>query len=212
MERCISKFSLTFMVPMKKNQTNKKETPVLFFARPEEWLAWLDKNHARSSGIRLKIAKKGSGVISVGYQEALEGALCYGWIDGQKDSFDETAWLQKFTPRAPKSVWSRINREKSEQLIRDGRMKPSGLQAIELAKQSGRWQAAYDSARRIQVPDDLRAELDIHPKARLFFETLDGTNRYAILYRIQTAKKAETRLRRIRQFVEMLEKRQKIYP
>ncbi len=186
--------------------------PIMAFKRERDWETWLDKNHAASSGLWLKIAKKAAGAESVSYDQALEIALCYGWIDGQKKPYDETAWLQKFTPRGPKSVWSKVNTEKAEVLIRRGKMKPAGLAAVERAKQDGRWNAAYASASRATVPDDFQHELDAHPKAAAFFATLTGVNRYAILYRIQTAKKAETRAQCIQQFIEMLEKNETIYP
>jgi uncharacterized protein YdeI (YjbR/CyaY-like superfamily) len=139
-------------------------------------------------------------------------ALCYGWIDGQKNSYDEDSWLQKFTPRGAKSVWSKINREKVAALTASGQMQPSGLRAVELAKQDGRWDAAYDSQSNATVPEDFQAALDASPQAKSFFATLNSVNRYAILFRIQTAKKAETRLKRIEQFIGMLERNEKLYP
>ena len=153
-----------------------------------------------------------SGLSSVSYAEAVETALCYGWIDGQAKSFDASSWLQKFTPRRAKSIWSKINREKAEALIRRGQMKPAGLAAIERARQDGRWDAAYDGQRTASVPDDFQSELDKNEQAQAFFATLDSRNRYAILFRLQTAKKAETRVRRIEQFIQMLAKQEKLYP
>jgi len=197
---------------MKPSRNALTELPMLSFERRKNWAVWLDKNHATSSGVWLKLAKKASGVKSVTYDEALEVALCYGWIDGQKKSYDETSWLQKFTARGPKSIWSKINTEKAQQLIESGKMKPAGLKAVENARQDGRWDAAYASPSKAVVPDDLQAELDRNAKARAFFATLDSRNRYAILHRIHTAKKAETRAKRIEQFVRMLEKKEKIYP
>src|SRR5262249_23310116 len=144
--------------------------------------------------------------------EALEVALCYGWIDGQKKSYDETSWLQKFTPRGPKSIWSKINTEKAQRLIESGKMKPAGLKAVENARQDGRWGAAYASTSKSVVPDDLKPELDRNAMARSFLDTPDSRNRYPILHRIHTAKKAETRAKRIEPFVRMLEKKEKIYP
>jgi len=188
------------------------DLPMMSFERQKDWAVWLDKNHATTPGVWLKLAKKASGVQSVTYDEALEVALCYGWIDGQKKSHDETSWLQKFTPRGPKSIWSKINTEKALLLIEGEKMKPSGLKAVESARQDGRWDAAYASQSKSVVPDDLQAELDRNPKAKAFFATLDSRNRYAILHRIHTAKKAETRAKRIEQFVRMLEKKEKIYP
>jgi len=188
------------------------ELPVMFFEHKQDWETWLDKNHAISSGVWLQIAKKASGIQSVTIDEALEVALCYGWIDGQRKPQDESLYLQKYTPRGAKSIWSKINTEKVEKLIERGLMKPAGLKAIESAKQDGRWQAAYDSFSRATVPDDLQAELDKHPQAQAFFATLNQQNCYAILFRIQTAKKPETRVKRIQQFISMLEKNEKLYP
>jgi uncharacterized protein YdeI (YjbR/CyaY-like superfamily) len=187
------------------------ELPILPFESQGKFADWLAENHDRSDGILLKLAKKGANVPSVTYGEAVETALCYGWIDSQKKGFDESFWLQRFTPRKPRSIWSRDNREKAEQLIASGQMQPAGLAAVELAKQNGRWEAAYDSQGTIAVPDDLQIELDQNPKAKAFFATLDSANRYAILFRLQTARRAETRAKRLRQFVEMLERGEKIH-
>jgi uncharacterized protein YdeI (YjbR/CyaY-like superfamily) len=159
----------------------------------------------------LRLAKKASGIRSISYGEALEVALCFGWIDGQKKSADEHYWLQKFTPRSERSMWSKINREKALKLIEAGQMKPAGLKEIERAKANGRWDAAYDSSSKATVPSDFQAALDASARAGSFFATLDSRNRYAILFRIQNVKKAETRARRIEQFIEMLEKHRKIY-
>jgi uncharacterized protein YdeI (YjbR/CyaY-like superfamily) len=148
----------------------------------------------------------------VSYQEALEVALCYGWIDGQKKSFDEESWLQKFTPRGPKSIWSKINRAKALELIEKGRMQAAGLAAIEKAKENGRWEAAYDSHRTAAPPGDFETALNNSHKAKSFCATLNSQNRFAILFRIQTAKKPETRQKRIDQFIRMLEKHEKLYP
>ena len=187
------------------------ELPILPFANKKEWTSWLAKQHAKSAGAWLKIGKKDSGISSVTYEEALDVALCYGWIDGQKKGFDDKYWLQKFTPRGPKSIWSKINTEKAERLIASGEMKPAGLKAIEAAKQDGRWQKAYHGQKTITVPADFEAALDKNKKAKAFFETLNSVNRYAILFRIHNAKKPETRTKRIHQFVEMLEKGEKLY-
>jgi uncharacterized protein YdeI (YjbR/CyaY-like superfamily) len=181
------------------------------FKTKEEWAVWLDRNHRQSAGLWLQIAKKGSGSRSVTYGEAVEIALCYGWIDGQKKPYSDEIWLQRFVPRSSRSVWSKINREKAEALIASGEIKPAGLAAVEQAKQSGRWDTAYDSPRIAAVPSDLQAALDASPSAKTFFETLDKANRYAILWRIQTVKKAETRTRKITQFVQMLERKEKIH-
>jgi uncharacterized protein YdeI (YjbR/CyaY-like superfamily) len=185
---------------------------IFLFPHQNAWIAWLAANHATSAGVWLRLAKKGSPIQSLSYAEALEAALCYGWIDAQKKGESEHAWLQRFTPRRRKSIWSKVNREKSTALIEAGRMQSAGLQQVERAKQDGRWDAAYDSPGNAEVPDDLQAALDRNARANAFFRTLDRANRYAILWRIQTAKKAETRARRVRQFVEMLDRHEKIHP
>ncbi|GBL44532.1 putative periplasmic membrane protein [Sulfuriferula multivorans] len=170
------------------------------------------KNHSTSPGVWLQIAKKGAAIPSVSYDEAIEIALCFGWIDGKKQTHDEQFWLQKFTRRSAKSVWSKINKEKALALIKAGNMKPAGLKQIESAKTDGRWDAAYDSASKATVPSDFQSALDANARARGFFEALDSRNRYAVLFRIQTVKKAETRARRIAQFVQMLERHEKVHP
>ena len=185
---------------------------ILEFRNARSWQTWLAKNHARSPGVWLRLAKKASGLQSVTYAEALDVALCHGWIDGQKKPDSASAWLQRFVPRTGRSIWSRINREKALALIDAGRMKPAGLAAIERAKASGRWETAYDSHRTATVPADLQAEFDRNPRAAKFFATLDRANRYAVLFRIQTARKPETRQRRISQFVAMLAKGEKLHP
>lgn len=192
-------------------ETGKDGKPILAFASQEEWEAWLEREHAASDGVWLRFAKKGSGVPSVVFAEALEVALCYGWIDSQAGSLDERFYLQKFTPRRARSKWSRINRDKVALLTKQGRMKPAGLAQVELAKKDGRWQAAYASPRNATVPDDLRRALDESPQAAEFFATLNKSNRFAILYQLQDAKKPETRLRRLEKFVAMLERGEKLY-
>jgi len=187
------------------------DLPVLLFASKGELVAWLEENRAGSEGLWLKIAKKGSGVESVDYAEALELALCFGWIDSQKRGFDETFFLQRFTPRRPRGKWSQINRAKAEELIAAGAMRSAGLSEVEAAKADGRWDAAYAGQRAAMVPDDLKHELDRNEAASAFFATLDGANRYAILYRLQEAKKPETREKRLRKFVAMLERGEKIH-
>lgn len=188
----------------------KQGLPVLAFESLRAWEAWLEENHAAvSRGLWLKFAKKGSGVESVSYAEAVDGALCYGWIDGQVAKYDERFYLQRYTPRRARSKWSKINREKVGVLISSGRMKAAGLAEIERAKADGRWDAAYDSPSTATVPDDLREKLDENPEAAAFFETLNSTNRYAILYQIQDAKRPETRARRIDKFVALLNKNEK---
>ena len=174
--------------------------------------AWLAAHHDSSSGTWLKIKKKVAGVESLDYTQALDVALCYGWIDGQKDKFDAEHWLQRFTPRKPKSRWSKINRDKVAALIGQGRMKPPGLREVERAKADGRWDAAYDGSRTATVPEDLAHALAQNPAAAQFFATLDSRNRYAVLYRVQDAKKADTRARRIEQYVTMLAEQKKIHP
>ncbi len=194
-----------------KNKS-RAELPIMLFEHQEAWAAWLESNHAESPGLWLRHAKKAAGRASVTYDEALAVALCYGWIDGQKKSYDESSWLQKWTPRGAKSIWSKINREKALKLIEQELMKPAGMAAVERAKQDGRWDAAYDSHSTATVPDDLQAALDSNAEAGAFFATLNSTNRYAILFRIQTAKKAETRAKRIQAFIGMLEQHEKLHP
>ena len=187
------------------------DLPTLLFATPADLEAWLEQHGASSPGLWLKIAKKGSGVESVDYAQALELALCFGWIDSQKRGLDERHFLQRFTPRRPRGKWSLINREKAEGLIDAGAMRPAGLAEVEAAKADGRWEAAYAGQRTAEVPEDLQTELDRNEAAREFFATLDSANRYAILYRLQEAKKPETRERRLRKFVAMLERGEKVH-
>jgi uncharacterized protein YdeI (YjbR/CyaY-like superfamily) len=182
------------------------------FVDRDEWEAWLEANHLSSSALWIRFAKKASKHASVSHADALESALCYGWIDGQTDADDEEWWLQKFSPRSKRSIWSRINREKVEELSKRGLMKPSGLKEVARAKEDGRWDSAYDSMRSSVVPDDLQAALDKSPKAKAFFDTLNSKNRYSVLFRIQTAKKADTRAKRVAQFVGMLERHELIHP
>ena len=189
----------------------KPESPTLAFPSKQAWESWLAKNRSQSDGIWLKMAKKASGIESVNYPEALEVALCYGWIDGTKRSFDSQYFVQKFTPRRARSRWSKINCDSAERLIESGKMRAAGLREVERAKTDGRWDAAYASPRAAAVPEDLERALRKNPKARRFFDTLDSRNRYAILYRIEDAKRPETRARRITQFVEMLMEGRKIY-
>jgi uncharacterized protein YdeI (YjbR/CyaY-like superfamily) len=187
------------------------ELPIHLFADPDELEAWLEDNGASSDGVWLKIAKKGTGKRSVTYAEALELALCFGWIDSQKRGFDEEYFLQRFTPRRPRGRWSKINREKAEALIAAGRIRPAGLAEVEAAKADGRWDAAYEGQRTATVPADLQRELDASPAAAEFFAGLDSANRYAVIYRLNDAKKPETRERRLRKFVAMLERGEKIH-
>ncbi len=185
--------------------------PIHFDSR-EAFEAWLDEHHESAGEVWAKIAKKTSGIPSVTYEEAVEVALCFGWIDGQMRSLDQDFYVQRFTPRAKRSKWSALNREKATRLIESGAMRPAGLREVERAKADGRWDAAYDAQSTAAVPDDLERALARHDTARAFFATLDSRNRYAILYRIQDAKKPETRARRIQQFVAMLNEQRKLYP
>ena len=182
-----------------------KDLPVKRFASRRAWEVWLEKHHDSAPGLWLEFARKDSGLPSVSHAEALEVALCYGWIDGQAASVDDQRFRQRFTPRRARSKWSRINCASVEQLHAQGRLAPAGVREMEAAKRDGRWEAAYASPRTMTVPDDLRAQLEAHPRARRFFEQLDSRNRYAILYRLQDAKKADTRQRRLEKFVRMLE-------
>jgi uncharacterized protein YdeI (YjbR/CyaY-like superfamily) len=186
--------------------------PILLFADRAAFRKWLSAHHASRPGLWLRIAKAASSHRSVSYADALDVALCFGWIDGQKKSDDADFFLQKFTPRQKRSPWSKRNREHVARLLAAGEMHPAGLAAIEAAKADGRWERAYDSPGTAAVPDDLRAALEARPKAKAFFATLNGANRYAILYRIQTAIRPETRARRIAEFVAMLERKEKLHP
>jgi uncharacterized protein YdeI (YjbR/CyaY-like superfamily) len=187
------------------------DLPILLFATAADFDAWLEENHAAADGIWLKIAKKGAAEPSVTYDEAVELGLCFGWIDSQKRGLDEQHFLQRFTPRRPRGRWSKINREKAEALIAAGRIRPAGMAEVETAKADGRWDDAYEGQRTAEIPDDLRRELDANGAAREFFEGLDSANRYAVIYRLNDAKRAETRERRLRKFVAMLERREKIH-
>jgi uncharacterized protein YdeI (YjbR/CyaY-like superfamily) len=182
-----------------------KELPVKRFSSKSAWETWLKRHHESSPGIWLELAKKDSGNRSVSYLEAVEIALCYGWIDGQTASVDARWYRQRFTPRRPRSKWSQINRSRVEQLQAEGRLAPAGLRAVQAAQHDGRWDAAYASPRTIAIPEDLQAQLEDRPRARSFFDQLDSRNRYAILYRLHEARKPETRRRRLEQFVRMLE-------
>jgi uncharacterized protein YdeI (YjbR/CyaY-like superfamily) len=190
----------------------KDELPTIAFPSRADWESWLEANHAAADGVWIKFAKKASGIETVSYVEAVEAALCFGWIDGQAKSLDEQWYLQRFTPRRPRSKWSQINRARAEALIESGAMRPAGLREVERAKEDGRWEAAYPSPSKIEVPDDLRAALDASPAAARSFDQLDATNRYAVLYRIHDAKRADTRARRIDQFVAMLARGEKLHP
>jgi uncharacterized protein YdeI (YjbR/CyaY-like superfamily) len=193
--------------------TAKKENemPVLSFASSEEWSKWMEENHAKSNGVWLRFFKKDSGEKTVTYSEALEEALCYGWIDGQVNKFDDQSYIQRFTPRRPKSIWSKRNTEKAERLIREGRMKKAGMEQVELAKADGRWQQAYDSSTNMKLPEDFLQELSKNKKAKTFFEGLNKANLYAIAWRLQTAKKPETREKRLNEILAMMREGKKFH-
>lgn len=192
--------------------STRRDLPVVVFEAQGAWEAWLAANSKTSKGLWLKLAKKSSGIASVSKQEAIETALCHGWIDGQIDKFDGDHWLIRFTPRAPRSKWSAINRAKAIELTEQGRMKAAGLKEIERAKADGRWDAAYAPQSKASIPDDLQIALDANERAKHFFSQLDSTNRYAILHRIGDAKKLETRANRIEKYVAMLSRGETIYP
>ena len=186
--------------------------PVKSFKNAAAFESWLERNHKKADGLWLKVAKAKSGIVSISFPDALDLALCYGWIDGLRRGLDEDYYVQKFTPRRAKSVWSVINKNKVAQLIKDGRMKASGLAAIEEAKKNGQWDNAYHSPANISIPDDLQNALDKNKKAKAFFEKLNAQNRYAILYRIHQVKREETKTRKIAEYVKMLEAKKTIYP
>lgn len=193
------------------------DEPILALATPADWSAWLAEHHARSTGVLLRLSKRSrsavaSSAVGLTYADALEVALVWGWIDSQKRPLDDDAWLQRFTPRRPQSPWSKINREKAEALIARGAMKPSGLAEVERARRDGRWERAYDGSRASTVPPDLAAALARDARARTFFDGLDAANRYAILYRVQTAKRPETRAERITRFVAMCSRHETLHP
>ena len=182
------------------------------FALQAEWAQWLAAQHDKSGAIWLRHAKKGAPTATLSYAQALEVALCFGWIDGQRNSESGHFYLQRWSPRGPRSIWSRVNRDKALGYIQTGHMQPSGLAEIERAKKDGRWDAAYAPASETHIPPDLQAALDAHPGAAEFFATLSAQNRYAVLFRTHTAKKPETRARRIAQFAQMLARGETIYP
>jgi len=192
-------------------ETGKDGKPILQLASPAEWERWLDAEHASSDGVWLKFAKKGSGVTTVVYAEAVDVALCFGWIDSQVMTLDERFYLQKFTPRRARSKWSKINVEKIEALTKAGRMRPAGLEQVELAKADGRWKAAYSSPANTTEPPDLKKALKASPKAAAFWANLNKSNRFAVIYQLEDAKKPETRERRLAKFIGMLERGEKLY-
>ncbi|MET9776582.1 YdeI/OmpD-associated family protein [Streptomyces sp. NPDC006367] len=186
--------------------------PTLTFADQAQWEQWLEENHESAAGVWVQIAKKASGIPSITYTEALDAAVCFGWIDSRRDKVDDLYWRQRFTPRSKKSPWSQVNRERAERLAAENRIRPAGQREIDAARADGRWDAAYASQSRMTVPDDLQEALLEVPGAAEFFATLNSKNRYAILYRVQSAKKPETRARRIEKFVTMMANRELIYP
>ncbi len=185
---------------------------MLPFADATAWELWLAENHTDAPGLWLKLAKRASGIASVTYAEAVEVALCFGWIDSQKAGWDELWFLQRFTPRRPRSRWSRANRDKAQELEGAGRLREAGAREVALARADGRWEAAYAGQGSAEVPEDLRRELDKDPQARRFFESLESHNRYAIVYRIEEARRPETRARRVERFMEMLRAGEKLHP
>jgi uncharacterized protein YdeI (YjbR/CyaY-like superfamily) len=191
--------------------TTYKDLPVLAFETQEAWRAWLHDHHADSPGIWLRIYKKGSGQPTVTYAEALDEALCYGWIDSQKASNDEASFLQRFSIRKARSIWSKVNREHVARLIEAGKMQPAGLAAIETTKANGQWEAAYDAQSTAKLPEDLEAALAANPEASAFWETLNKANRYAFTFRITTAKKPETRAKRVAWAIDKLSKQEKLH-
>lgn len=188
-----------------------KNEPVSPFVSGAAFSKWLQKNHAKSKGLWLKLAKKDSGIASITYAQALDEALCWGWIDGQKAPLDETWWLQRFSPRGPRSIWSKVNVGKIAALTEAGRMQPPGLAQVERAKQNGQWERAYEGSKNIQPPPELLAALAKNPKAEQFYATLNAANRFAILHRLHTAKKAETKARRLETFIAMLARGEKLH-
>lgn len=194
-----------------ENKTVKPDLPILPFTTISDFNSWLSKNNGLQTGIWIRFFKKKSPVTSITYAEALDVALCFGWIDGQAKPFDTESWLQKFTPRRPKSIWSKRNREHIERLEKSGRMKEGGIQQVEAAKLDGRWEQAYDSPSNMCVPDEFLAELAKNKKAENFYKTLNKTNTYAIVWRLQTAKKPETKEKRMKAIIEMLSKEEKFH-
>ena len=195
-----------------QNKPTKPDLPILTFSSPEEFTLWLEQHHKSSSGIWMRLFKVKSGVPTITYAEALDVALCYGWIDGQKNAYDVDSWLQKFTPRRPKSIWSKRNREHIERLYKSGKMQAAGIKEVEAAKADGRWEQAYDSSSMMVVPEDFLHELAKDKVAEAFFKTLNKANIYAIVWRLQTAKKPETRNKRMLTILDMLKKGEKFHP
>jgi uncharacterized protein YdeI (YjbR/CyaY-like superfamily) len=197
---------------VKRDTRGATQLPIVSFKSAKAWESWLAANHASSPGIWMRIAKKDTGLASVSYAEALDASLCYGWIDGQKRPGDSRSWLQKFTPRRSASPWSQRNRTRVAELTDAGRMRPAGRRAVEEAKRSGKWAKAYASPAKARVPADLGRALATDPVAKAFFEQLDSANRYAILYRLQTAGSAATRAQRLERFMAMLHRHETLHP
>lgn len=193
------------------NLSNKPDLPVIPFASQALWEQWLDQNHAASKGIWLQMFKKDSGIASVNYAQALDVALCYGWIDGQLKSIDGLSYMQRFTPRRKRSIWSKRNIEHISRLSNEGRMKPAGIKEAEAAKADGRWEVAYDGQGTMNLPADFLESLIKQKEAFIFYESLNKANKYAIAWRIQTAKRAETREKRMKEILEMLARQEKFH-
>lgn len=200
-----------YRIIKRMNKLTAKSLPVKSFKTTDQWRKWLEKNHSKSEGVNLKFFKKDSGHKTITHAEALDEALCYGWIDGQANSFDEKSWLQKFTPRRSKSIWSKKNTENVERLIQADRMQKAGMAEMEAAKADGRWNKAYDSPKNMNVPEDFLKELSKNKKARIFYESLNRANLYSIHWRLQTAKKPETRQKRMQMILQMLERGEKFH-
>jgi len=191
--------------------TDKSEYEIISFKTPKELEKWLEKNHASSKGIWLRLFKKESGEKFVTYKEALDEMLCHGWIDGQVKKYDDKSWIRKFTPRGSKSIWSKINTDHIERLTKEGRMKANGLAEVEKAKADGRWHKAYDSPTEMKMPDDFMKAVSKNKKAKIFFESLNKANKYAIGWRLQTAKKPETREKRMQIILQMMAEGKKFH-
>jgi uncharacterized protein YdeI (YjbR/CyaY-like superfamily) len=192
-------------------KTSQNEREILSFKTQKEFEKWLGKNHDKSNGIWLRLFKKDSGEKSISHAEALDEALCYGWIDGQANKYDDSSWIQKFTPRRPKSIWSKRNTHHIERLTALAKMKPPGLAEVDKAKEDGRWEKAYDSPTEMNVPGDFLKELSKNKKSKDFFETLNKTNKYSIVWRLQTAKKPETREKRMKEIIKMLSQKKRFH-
>jgi uncharacterized protein YdeI (YjbR/CyaY-like superfamily) len=199
------------MAASNKNIPDKPDLPIIPFASQQIWEQWLEQNHAISKGIWLQMFKKNSGIASVNYAQALDVALCYGWIDGQLKPIDSLSYMQRFTPRRPRSIWSKRNIEHIDRLINEGRMRPAGLKEAEAAKADGRWEVAYDGQGTMSLPADFLEELTKHKNALAFYESLNKANKYAIAWRIQTAKRPETREKRMKEILEMLMREEKYH-